>query len=76
MDSNDLRELRTRLIEAVVARNGDFNSEKILDAVKNYEAYILSGNNVDKDESKSSPTDTPKVERKGSNVSTKKKPRK
>lgn len=67
----DKQELRLRLVECVSKANNMFKSEAVLDAVKNYEAYITSGN----EDKVSTPSDAVKVQRKGSTVSTKKKPR-
>ena len=67
----DKQELRLRLIECVSKANNMFKSEEVLDAVKNYEAYITSGS----EDKVLTPSATVKGQRKGSTVSTKKKPR-
>lgn len=68
----DKVELRLKLIDIVSKNQGLFSSENVLDSVKRYEAFVMS-DIVDKE---LSPTAPVKEQRKGSAVSTKKKPRK
>lgn len=67
----DKQELRLRLIECVSKANNSFKSEPVLVAVKNYEAYITSG----EEDKAQVPSDPVKEQQKGKTVSSKKRPR-
>ncbi len=67
----DKTELRLEIVRVVATSNGHLKSEDVIQACKNYEAYITSCN----EDKVQAPSDVEKEQQEGSTEKTKKKPR-